>query len=103
MVERRTAAIFATLVAAYFLLAAPAYVGPSGLGEYSAIVVMPVILSLYLFDRVGVPGLLENDGLCGWGWCGPTAFGLVFLALFWLGVAWLAAWGLARLLARRQR
>jgi hypothetical protein len=103
MVERRTAAIFVTLVAAYFLLAAPAYVGPAALGDYSAVLLMPVVLSLYLFNRLGVPGLLENDGLCGWGWCGPTAFGLVLLALFWLGVAWLAAWGLARLLARWQR
>ena len=103
MLERRTFAILGALVAAYFLLAAPAYVGPAALGEYSAVVVMPVMLSLHLFNRLGVPGLLENDGLCGWGWCGPTAFGLVFLALFWLAVAWLAAWGLARLFARRQR
>ena len=103
MLERRTFAILGALVAAYFLLAAPAYVGPAALGEYSAVVVMPVIFSLHLFNRLGVPGLLENDGLCGWGWCGPTAFGLVFLALFWLAVAWLAAWGLARCFARRQR
>jgi hypothetical protein len=50
---------------------------PIAIGEYSAVVVMP-----------GVPGLLEKDGLCGWGW---------------LGAAWVAAWALARLLARRQR
>jgi hypothetical protein len=103
MVERRTAAIFVTLVAAYFLLAAPAYVGPAALGDYSAVLVMPVVLSLYLFDRLGVPGLLENDGLCGWGWCGPTAFGVACLTLFWLGIAWLAAWALARFFARRHR
>jgi len=103
MLERRTLAILGALVAAYFLLALPAYVGPLALREYGAVVVMPVILSLYLFHRLGVPGLLENDGLCGWGWCGPTAFGLVFLALFWLAVAWLAAWGFARLLARWRR
>jgi len=103
MLERRTLAILSALLAAYLLLALPTYVGPAALGEYSAVVVMPIILSLYLFNRLGVPALLENDGLCGWGWCGPTAFGLVFLALFWLGVAWVAAWALPRLLARRQR
>jgi len=103
MLERRTLAILGALVAAYFLLAAQAYVGPMALREYGAVVVMPVILSLYLFHRLGVPGLLENDGLCGWGWCGPTAFGLVFVALFWLAVAWLAAWGFARLIARWRR
>jgi hypothetical protein len=96
MLERRT-------LATYLLLAAPAYLGPVALREYSAVLVMPVVLSLYVFHRLGVPGLLENDGLCGWGWCGPTAFGLVFLALFWLAVAWLAAWALARFFARRQR
>lgn len=103
MLERRTFAILGALVAAYVLLAAPAYMGPAALGEYSSLIVMPVILSLYVFDRLGMPGLLENDGLCGWGWCGPTAFGLLFLILFWLAIAWLAAWALARVLARRQR
>jgi hypothetical protein len=71
MLERRTFIILGALLAVYFLLAAAAYVGPIALGEYSAVVVMPVILSLYLFNR--------------------------------LGVAWVAAWALARLLARRQR
>ena len=103
MLERRTFTVLAALIAAYFLLAAPAYVGPAALSEYSALIVMPLILSLYGFDHLGMPGLLENDGLCGWGWCGPTAFGLLFLLVFWLAVAWLAAWLLARVLARRQR
>lgn len=103
MLERRTFTILGALVAAYFLIASPAYLGPAALSEYSAVIVMPVILSLYLVDRLGMPGLLENDGLCGWGWCGPTAFGVLFLAVFWLAVAWLAAWALARALARRQR
>jgi hypothetical protein len=31
----------------------------------------------------------------------PTAFGWAFLIAFWLGVAWLAAWGVARVTARR--
>ena len=103
MLERRTFAILGAAVGAYFVLAVPAYVGPSALGEYSAVIVAPVILSLYVFHRLGMPGLLENDGLCGWGWCGPSAFGLLFLAVFWLGVAWLAAWALSRVVARRQR
>ncbi len=103
MLERRTFAMLGALVAVYFLLAAPAYLGPVALAEYSAVMVMPVILSLYVFDRLGMPGLLENDGLCGWGWCGPTPLGLLFLAVFWLALAWLAAWTLARLVARRQR
>jgi hypothetical protein len=103
MLERRTLAILGALVAAYFVLALPAYLGPAALREYSSVLVMPVILSLYVFHRLGVPGLLENDGVCGWGWCGPTAFGLMFLTLFWLALAWLAAWALARFFRRLQR
>ena len=33
----------------------------------------------------------------------PTVFGWIFLALFWLGVAWLLAWGIASLIARLRR
>lgn len=44
-----------------------------------------------------MPGLLEQGGHCGWGWCSPTAAGWIVMVAFWLGVAWLAAWALARL------
>lgn len=97
----RTYDIFKGLVAAYIVITFPLYAGPAALAEFSAAFVTPLMFSLYLFHRLGVPGLLEDDGIC-WGWCGPSAFGVVFLVVLWLGVAWLAAWGLARLLARRQ-
>ena len=57
-------------------------------------------LSVHLFNNIGIPGLLEHGGRCGWGWCSPTAFGWVFLIVFWIAVAWLVAWGLARLTVR---
>ena len=72
------------------------------LEEMSAYLVMLPFLSIYLFHELGIPGLLQHGGRCGWGWCSPTAWGWVFLALFWLGVAWVLAWGLARLTARRR-
>jgi hypothetical protein len=50
---------------------------------------------------LGVPGLLEHQGQCGWGLCSPTLFGFAFLAVFWLLAFWLAAWGLAYLVGRR--
>jgi hypothetical protein len=37
-------------------VALPAYLGPAAIRDYSAIVVMPVMLSLYVFHRLGVPG-----------------------------------------------
>jgi hypothetical protein len=94
---------FAILVAAYIALALPAYVGPAFLEEFSSYLVLFTILSLYIPHRLGVPGLLEHNGACGWGWCAPTVFGWIFLALFWLGVAWLLAWGIASLIARLRR
>ena len=65
------------------------------------LLVLVPLLSIYLFHRLGVPGLLEHGGHCGWGWCAPTPYGWAFLAIFWLAVAALAAWGLARITMRR--
>jgi hypothetical protein len=102
-VNARTPTVFGILVAAYFALALPAYTGPAVLEDFSGYLVLFTVLSIYVFHRLGIPGLLEHDGACGWGWCAPTVFGWIFLALFWLGVAWLLAWGIASLLARVRR
>jgi hypothetical protein len=58
------------------------------------------LLSVYFFHKVGVPGLLEHNGLCGWGWCSPTVLGWAFVAVFWVATVWLAAWGIAALANR---
>jgi hypothetical protein len=96
----RTLKIFTILLIGYALLAAPAYFGPSYLESMSSYLVMVPFLSIYIFHKLGIPGLLEHDGACGWGWCTPTVFGWAFLGLFCIGVALLIAWGLARLTAR---
>ena len=101
MLAARTLKTLAILLAGYVLLALPAYVGPAVLEELSSYLVMPPLLSIYLFHALGVPGLLQHGGACGWGMCSPTVFGWAFLALFWLGVAWVLAWVLARVTARR--
>lgn len=64
-----------------------------------------MLLAIYFFRYVGIPGLLEHGGQCGWGWCSPTIFGWVFLAAFVLLCLWLLAWGLASAVyaARRSR
>jgi hypothetical protein len=99
----RTLTVFAILVGVYVALALPAYVGPAFLEEFSSYLVLFTVLSIYIPHRLGVPGLLEHDGACGWGWCAPTVFGWIFLALFWLGVIWLLAWAIASLIARSRR
>jgi hypothetical protein len=97
--NRRTLKIFIMMLAVYGLLAIPAYWGLAFLAETSAFLVMIPYLSLHLFNKLGIPGLLEHGGRCGWGWCAPTMFGAVFVIAFWLGIAWLLAWGLGWLIS----
>lgn len=58
------------------------------------------LLSIYAFHKIGVPGLLEHNGLCGWGWCAPTMLGWLVAAVFSLISLWLIAWTIASLSAR---
>jgi hypothetical protein len=97
MLEPRTLKVLAALLGGYALLALPAYLGPSVLQEPSGRLVLLVFLTPHLLHSLGVPGLLERGGHCGWGWCAPSALGWIVMALIWLGIAWLAAWGLAHL------
>lgn len=99
LLSARTLKIFAILLIAYGLLAIPAYWGPAFLEPISSYVVIVPLFSIYAFHKLGIPGLLEHNGACGWGLCGPTALGWVFLVIFWTGVTWVIAWGLARLTA----
>jgi len=102
MLRPRTLKILAALLVLYGLVLLCAYNGPADF-EPLAVAAMIPYLSLHLFNKLGLPGLLEHGGHCGWGMCAPTPFGWVFLALFWLGAAWLAAWGLAALTWRLGR
>jgi len=96
----RTLKILAALLGAYVLLALAGMLGPP-FERVSAPLILAPFFSAHVFHKLGVPGLLEQGGNCGWGWCSPTPLGWVLVALFWLGIAWLAAWGLARLTMRR--
>jgi hypothetical protein len=95
MRKRRTAKIMAWLVLAYGLLVLPGYFWPSYFESPAGLLVLVPGLSIYLFHKMGVPGLLEHHGFCGWGLCEPTPFGWVFLIAFWLLVALLVAWCIA--------
>lgn len=93
----RTSKFFVALIAAFLLLSLPALVWPRYLDSPVGLMLAVPYLSIYLFHGIGIPGLLQNNGACGWGWCAPTALGWLFLAVFWLLVTWLLAWGLASL------
>jgi hypothetical protein len=92
---RRTLLVFLALLATLALFASPSLVWPAYLDSPVGLVVTVPYLSVYLFHSIGIPGLLQNNGACGWGWCAPTTFGWVFLSLVWATVAWLIAWLIA--------
>ena len=89
-------AVFAFLVGAYLLVLSPALLWPSYLDSPGGVLGALPYLAVYLFHTLGVPGLLVNDGACGWGWCAPTVFGWCFIVAVWLGLAWVVALGLVR-------
>jgi branched-subunit amino acid transport protein len=95
-----TLRVFAVLVAMYGLLTLPALKWPACLDSPAGIVVAVPYLSIYLFHAIGIPGLLQNNGACGWGWCAPTLLGWVFLVFVWLAVAWLVAYAIGRIFLR---
>lgn len=91
---RRIFKVFAFMVSGYALLCLPALVWPHYLDSTLGIIVAVPYLSVYLFHGIGIPGLLQNNGACGWGWCAPSSFGWFFLGGFWGTVLWLVAWGI---------
>jgi hypothetical protein len=98
--KQRTFRIFAAIVIGYALLVAPGFVWPDWFDTPAGLLVLVPGMSIYLFHHIGIPGLLQHKGLCGWGMCAPTAFGWVFLVAVWLLFMLLVAWGLSALSLR---
>lgn len=103
MLEPLTLKTLALLIGLLGLIALPGLIWPAYLDSPLGLLVTIPYLSIYLFHGIGVPGLLQNHGACGWGWCAPTVFGWVFLGVFWLLVLWWAAYGIARLRSGRNK
>jgi len=100
MLKPRTFKILATIIVSYGLLTLLAVLFPQS--PTSLLPLVP-LLSVYVFHKLGVPGLLEHDGLCGWGWCSPTWLGWLIAAVAFLTAAWLFAWGLGVLTAQEAK
>jgi hypothetical protein len=90
-----TLKVLALLIACLAALIAAGFAEIPYLMDAGGWLVIGLLLTLYLFNHIGIPGLLEHGGYCGWGTCDPTPFGFVFLAAFVLVSLWLLAWALA--------
>jgi hypothetical protein len=94
--RRATLLIFLVLLALWALLLAPALVVDGYLDSPMGLLLLVPFLSIYLFNAMGISGVLESNGACGWGWCAPTGFGWALMAAVWLGLTY----GLAALISR---
>lgn len=101
MFSLRTLKFLAAIMVAYAALVVPGFIWPSYFDSAAGLLILVPGLSIYFFNKIGVPGLLEHDGYCGWGLCSPTLFGMVFVIAAWLLLAWLVAWAAAEMTRRR--
>lgn len=100
MFRLRTLKILALMIGVYVLLLLPAHYFPSWLDSPAGILLLVPLLSIYIFQKLGIPGLIVNNGLCGWGLCPPTPVGWLFAAVVWLIPLWLIAWGIGSMSSR---
>jgi hypothetical protein len=88
------------LLAICGLLFAVRAVAPTGSVEWLDYLMLAGYVSVLIAHKIGIPGVLEHDGLCGWGLCAPTPLGWTVAIVFWLSalgmVSWTAAWLLTR-------
>jgi glycine/D-amino acid oxidase-like deaminating enzyme len=91
MLEPRVLKLLLVLLAAAGAMALPGLIWPAWLDSPAGVVVLAPFFLAYLLHAAGVPGLIENAGLCGWGWCAPTALGWAVSALICVLVMWALA------------
>jgi hypothetical protein len=96
MFSHSTLKILIILIAIFGGLLLLAVVSDEYLDTSIGVIFAVPFLSIYIFHNLGIPGLLQNNGACGWGWCAPTLWGWVFLILFWILFLWFIVWGIAK-------
>lgn len=91
MSDQRVLKLLLALLAAAGLMALPGLIWPAWLDSPAGwVVLMPFFLA-HVLRGAGVPGLIENEGACGWGWCSPTTLGWAVSALICVLVIWALA------------
>jgi uncharacterized membrane protein YvlD (DUF360 family) len=100
MLRPKTLRFLAAILAGLLLFFLATLFWPVHLDTPKAVLLVALYFSILIFHKLGIPGLLEHNGLCGWGWCEPTWLGWAFASVIWLIILWLAAWVLAGLASR---
>lgn len=100
MLKPSTLKFLAALLLAYVLLWLPAAWSSSYLSSPLGLLLAVPLFSVYAFHQLGFPGLLEHNGMCGWGWCTPTILGWAIGAAVLIIGAWVMAWAIASLISR---
>lgn len=90
------------MVGLYLIALAPSLVWPAYLDSPMRVLVIAPFVVAQVLHGLGLPGLLEADGLCGWGWCNPSPVGWLLAAFVLLAAAAALALALAWLTARHR-
>lgn len=92
MINRRIIKHFIWIISIYAILASIVITFKGVLNFYVVTIILGLpFYTVHIFHRIGVPGVLEHNGYCGWGLCSPTKFGWLLSICFLVFVAWLIA------------
>ena len=91
-----TLRIFGLLLVGVAFLGAPAAIWPAYLDSSIGRLLAAPYFLLLILSGLGFPGLLQNNGLCGWGWCAPSPLGYFVM----LAAILAALYGCAALISR---
>ena len=83
--------IWLALLLAYLLAALAAAYAAGEVREFMAFAAFPPFVIASLLHRMSIPGMLQHDGKCGWGWCEPTPLGWIAGVAFIAGALWMLA------------
>ncbi|WP_147395002.1 hypothetical protein [Alginatibacterium sediminis] len=98
--KQTTLKVFLLILGIYFVLWLPVLLWPEYLDTTLGFIVASPVLSIYLLSALGIPGLIQNAGACGWNFCAPSLLGWVFIVTLCLFICYLLATCISSLIRR---
>ena len=83
--------VFLILLLGYYAIIVLCMVSTKVSSSPFGIVLLPLIFLAYVFHNLGIPGVLQNNGVCGWGWCMPTIAGYLLGSILLVPLLWVAS------------